>query len=45
MVNIDSKIQGPPNNFFCKCFKKTTKYFLKFLFLFENTILPINNGK
>ena len=31
--------------FFEKCFKKTTKYFLKFLFLFESTILPVNNGK
>ena len=26
-------------------FKKTTKYFLKFLFLFESTIFPINNEK
>ena len=25
--------------------KKTTKYFLKFLFLFESIILPVNNGK
>ena len=25
--------------------KKTTKYFLKFLFLFESTILSVNNGK
>ena len=25
--------------------KETTEYFLKFLFLFENTILPVNNGK
>ena len=26
--------------------KKTTEYFLKFLFfLFESTILPVNNGK
>ena len=25
--------------------KKTTEYFLKFLFLFESTILPFNNGK
>ena len=25
--------------------KKTTKYFLKFLSLFESTILPVNNGK
>ena len=28
-----------------KALKKTTEYFLKFLFLFESTILPINNGK
>ena len=28
--------------FFGKCFqKKTTEYFLKFLFLFESTILPV----
>ena len=25
--------------------KKVTEYFLKFLFLFESTILPVNNGK
>ena len=25
--------------------KKTTKYFHKFVFLFESTILPVNNGK
>ena len=25
--------------------KKTTKYFLKFLFLFESTILALNNVK
>ena len=25
--------------------KKTTEYFFKFLFLFETTILPVNNGK
>ena len=25
--------------------KQTTEYFLKFLFLFESTILPFNNGK
>ena len=30
---------------FLKCYKKTTEYFLKFLFLFESTILPVNNGK
>ena len=24
--------------------KKTTKYFLKFLFVFESTILLVNNG-
>ena len=40
-------IQGSPNNFFFgKCFKtKLLEYFLKFLFLFESTILPVNNGK
>ena len=31
--------------FFLKCYKKTTEYFLKFLFLFESTILPVNKGK
>ena len=25
--------------------KKTTEHFLKFLFLFESPILPVNNGK
>ena len=25
--------------------KKTTEYFPKFLFLFESTIFPFNNGK
>ena len=41
-----NQIQGPPNNyFFGKCLKKTTEYFLKFLFLFKSTILPVNNGK
>ena len=25
--------------------KKTTEYFLKFLFLFESTILSVRNGK
>ena len=33
-------------HFLWKMFKKkTTEYFLKFLFLFESTILPFNNGK
>ena len=31
--------------FFGKCFKKTTEYFLKFLFSLESTILSVNNGK
>ena len=37
---------GPPNNFLFleNALKKTTEYFLKF-FLFESTILPVNNGK
>ena len=30
---------------FGKCLKKAAEYFLKFLFLFESTILPVNNGK
>ena len=43
----ENVIQGPPNTifFFGKCFQKTTEYLLKFLFLIESTILPINNGK
>ena len=32
-------------SFFGKCFKKTTEYFLKFLFLIKSTLLPVNNGK
>ena len=37
---------GSTNTFFLEnALKKTTEYFLKFLFLFESTILPINNGK
>ena len=32
------------NTFFLEnALKKTTEYFLKFLFLFESTILPVNN--
>ena len=31
--------------FFEYTLKKTTEYFLKFLFLFESTVLPLNNGK
>ena len=31
--------------FFENGLKKTTEYFRKFLFLFESTILPVNNGK
>ena len=32
--------------FFGKCFKKKiTEYFLKLIFLFESTILSVNNGK
>ena len=29
--------------FFWKMLKKTIEYFLKFLFLFQSTILPVNN--
>ena len=36
----------PPNTFFFgNALKKTIEYFLKFLFLFEIKILPVNNGK
>ena len=39
-------IQGPPNTLILENdLKKTTEYFFKLLFLFENTILPVNNGK
>ena len=38
------RVRQIPFLFFEKCFKKTTEYFLKFLFLFASTILPVNNG-
>ena len=42
-------VQGLPNTCFFSLEnalrKKTTEYFLKFLFLFESTILPVNNEK
>ena len=46
IVSNNCKVQGPPNNFFFleNVLKKTTEYFLKFLFLFECKILPVNNG-
>ena len=35
-------VQGPPNTFFWKMLqKKLLEYFLKFLFLFESTILSL----
>ena len=38
-------IQGPPNTFFLEnALKKTSECFLKFIFLFVSTILPVNNG-
>ena len=37
---------GSSNTFFlANALKKTTEYFLQLLFLFESTILPVNNGK
>ena len=40
------EITGPSNTFFFEnALKKTTEYFLKFLFLFESTILPVSNEK
>ena len=39
-------VQDPPTIFFLEnALKKTIEYYLKFLFLFESTILPVNNGK
>ena len=40
-------VQGPVHItfFFGKCLKKTAEHFLIFLFLFESTILPVNNAK
>ena len=41
--NLTLHIKGPPNTFFLEnALKKTTEYFLKFIFLFESTILPVN---
>ena len=41
--NAGTIVQGPPNtSFFENALKKTTKYFLKFLFLFERKILHLN---
>ena len=44
---LASPLKGPSNNFFFgKCFKKKLlNIFSKFLFLFESTIIPVNNGK
>ena len=37
---------GPPNIFLLEnILKKTTDFFLKFIFLFVSTILPVDNGK
>ena len=39
-------IKGPPNTIFlANALKKTTENFPKFLFVFESTILSVNNGK
>ena len=39
-------LQGPPNTIFLEnALKKTTEYFLKFLFLFKSTIFLVQNGK
>ena len=45
--NHSNIVQGPPNTFFFleNALKKLLKYFLKFLLLFESTILPVNNEK
>ena len=49
-INLSSflRIVHPPNIFYFfweNALKNTTKYFLKFLFLFESTILPVSNEK
>ena len=38
-------LKGPPNTFFLNALKQTTEDFLKLIFLFESTILPVINGK
>ena len=46
MIKKIAIVQGPPNTFFLEnALKETTEYFLKFRFLFENTIHPFNIGK
>ena len=39
------RVRQIPFFFLENALKNTTEYFLKFLFLFESTILPVNNGK
>ena len=41
----EQQLKDPPNDFILKLLKKTTEYFLKFLFLFVSTIRPVNNGE
>ena len=43
----EMKVQVPPNNFFAleNALRQKTEYFIKFLFVFESTIVPINNEK
>ena len=39
-------VQGPPNpSFFGKCFKNNSWIFSQISFLFESTLLSVNNGK
>ena len=53
VISIDSQqicslspSAGSETYFFLEnALKKSTEYFLKFLFLFESTILPVNSGK
>ena len=45
LTKSQAYLKGPPNYFFLNALKKSTEYFLKFLFLFESTIFRINNGK
>ena len=44
--HLDMYVQGPPNTYFLEnALKKATEQVLKFNFLIESTIPPVNNGK
>ena len=43
-LTAEQTLKGPPNKFYFENVKKTNQYLLKFLFLSESTILPVNNS-